>query len=132
VNTTALRPRSQPTRKAYVRGTEGASPRRSDAAGLVDKEEKRVVVLAECTLEKPEAKFSALKEPSVVRRHRGALRLLNPRPIRRSLGSPSCRFLATRRLLQSCTRGRTGANTDAFSVGRSWRHLGSHNVLLRG
>jgi hypothetical protein len=41
---------------------QGASPRRSDAAGLVDKEEKRVVVLAECTLEKPEAKFSALKE----------------------------------------------------------------------
>lgn len=41
---------------------EGASPRRSDAAGLVDKEEKQVVVLAECTLEKPEAKFSALKD----------------------------------------------------------------------
>ena len=41
---------------------QGASPRRSDAAGLVDKKERRVVVLAECTLEKPEAKFSALKE----------------------------------------------------------------------
>jgi hypothetical protein len=41
---------------------QGASPRRSDAAGLVDKKEKRVVVLAECTVEKPEAKFSALKE----------------------------------------------------------------------
>jgi hypothetical protein len=40
---------------------QGASPRRSDAAGLVHKEERHVVVLAECTLEKPEAKFSALK-----------------------------------------------------------------------
>lgn len=40
----------------------GASPRRSDAAGLVDKQEKRAVVLAECTVEKPEAKFSALKD----------------------------------------------------------------------
>jgi hypothetical protein len=39
-----------------------ALPRRSDAAGLVDEREKRVVVLAECTVEKPEAKFSALKE----------------------------------------------------------------------
>ncbi len=42
--------------------SKGASPRRSDAAGLVDQKEKRVVVLAECTLEKPEAKFSALND----------------------------------------------------------------------
>jgi len=41
---------------------QGALPQRSDAAGLVDKNQKPVVVLAECTLEKPEAKFSALKE----------------------------------------------------------------------
>lgn len=40
----------------------GALPRRSDAAGLVDEKENRVVILAECTLEKPEGKFSALKE----------------------------------------------------------------------
>jgi len=40
----------------------GALGRRSDAAGLVDKSEKRIVVLAECTLEKPEEKFSPLKE----------------------------------------------------------------------
>jgi hypothetical protein len=40
----------------------GALPRRSDAAGLVDEKENRVVVLAECTVEKPEAKFSVLKE----------------------------------------------------------------------
>ncbi len=41
---------------------QGPLQRRSDAAGLVHEEENRVVVLAECTLEKPEAKFSALKE----------------------------------------------------------------------
>jgi len=39
----------------------GALPRRSDAAGLVDEKENRVVVLAECTVEKPEAKLSASK-----------------------------------------------------------------------
>jgi len=43
-------------------GGQWASSARNDAAGLVDKKEKRVVVLAECTLEKPEAKFSALKD----------------------------------------------------------------------
>jgi len=43
---------------------EGGVPRRSDAAGLVDGKGKRVVVLVECTVEKPEAKFSALRERS--------------------------------------------------------------------
>jgi hypothetical protein len=43
-------------------GGQWASSARNGAAGLVDKKEKRVVVLAECTVEKPEAKFSALKE----------------------------------------------------------------------
>jgi hypothetical protein len=41
-------------------GPLGAEQRKSDAAGLMDKGEKRVVVLAEFTEEKPEAKFSAL------------------------------------------------------------------------
>ena len=40
----------------------GSLPRRNDAAGFVDKADKRVVVLAECTVENPQAKFSALKE----------------------------------------------------------------------
>lgn len=40
----------------------GSLPQRSDAAGLVDKAEKRVIVLAECTVENPQAKFSALKD----------------------------------------------------------------------
>ena len=40
----------------------GSLPRRNDAAGFVDKADKQVVVLAECTVENPQAKFSALKE----------------------------------------------------------------------
>jgi hypothetical protein len=43
-------------------GGQWASSARNDAAGLLDKKEKRVVVLAECTAEKPETKFSALKD----------------------------------------------------------------------
>lgn len=38
-----------------------ASSARNDGAGLADTKEERVVVLAECTAEKPDAKFSALK-----------------------------------------------------------------------
>jgi len=40
----------------------GVSPGLNDAAGLVVKGEERVVVLAECTVEKPEIKFSSLKD----------------------------------------------------------------------
>jgi hypothetical protein len=39
---------------------EGEFHRRNDAAGLVVEKQKRVVVLVECTIEKPETKFSAL------------------------------------------------------------------------
>jgi hypothetical protein len=40
---------------------EGEFHRRNDAAGLVVEKQKRLVVLVECTIEKPETKFSALK-----------------------------------------------------------------------
>jgi hypothetical protein len=40
----------------------GSLPRRNDAAGFVDKAGKRVVVLAECTVENPQAKFSSLRD----------------------------------------------------------------------
>ena len=65
---------SQPFEEACVRlmnlldvpliwyGEKWTSSGRNDGAGLVDKKEKRVVVLAECTSEKPEAKFVPLKE----------------------------------------------------------------------
>jgi hypothetical protein len=40
----------------------GVSVGRNDAAGVVDRKQGRVVVLAECATEKPEAKFSALRD----------------------------------------------------------------------
>lgn len=41
----------------------GASEgRRNDAAGVVGEKRERIVVLAECTVEKPEEKFSALRD----------------------------------------------------------------------
>jgi hypothetical protein len=40
----------------------GVSEGRNDAAGLVDRKQERVVVLGECAAEKPEAKFSALRD----------------------------------------------------------------------
>lgn len=40
----------------------GVADGRNDAAGLVERKEQRIVILAECTTEKPEAKFSALRD----------------------------------------------------------------------